>query len=95
MLDDAAVQTVVTQKHLRHHFEGYHGRVCAVEELSESAADGSEGISRVNSPGSAGLYHLHVGFDGHPKGVAVTHGSLVHHSMPDCSTTRIRSPDSC
>ena len=78
MLDDAAVQTVVTQEHLRHHLDGYHGQVCAVEEIGESAADGSEGNLDVSiSPDQLAYIIYTSGSTGHPKGVAVTHGSLV------------------
>ncbi|MGC4095735.1 MAG: amino acid adenylation domain-containing protein [Nitrospira sp.] len=78
MLDDAAVQTVVTQQHLRTHLEGYHGQVCAVEELGESAADGSEGNLDVSiSPDQLAYIIYTSGSTGHPKGVAVTHGGLV------------------
>ena len=81
MLEDAQVSIVVTQAHLRNHLQNYRGQICDVEtsvDIRRGRSRGGERTShfpfhRISSPISSTLRARR----GRPKGVAVTHRSLV------------------
>ena len=80
MLEDAQVSIVVTQAHLRNHFQNYRGQICDVETLSTSAVGGAEeegNLALSVSPDQLAYIIYTSGSTGRPKGVAVTHRSLV------------------
>ncbi len=80
MLEDAHLSIVVTQAHLRNHFQNYGGRIFDVETLSTSTVGGAEeeqNLARAVSPDQLAYIIYTSGSTGRPKGVAVTHRSLV------------------
>ncbi len=79
MLEDASISIVVTQAHVRHHFQTFRGQICEMESLSTSTMDGAEeeNLACSVSPDQLAYIIYTSGSTGKPKGVAVTHGSLV------------------
>lgn len=79
MLEDAHISIVVTQAHLRNHLQSYLGQIHDVETLSLPTGDGAdeENPARSISPDQLAYIIYTSGSTGQPKGVAVTHRSLV------------------
>lgn len=79
MLEDAKISIVVTQAHLRRHFQTFRGSLCDVENLSMSTVGGAEeeNLACSVSPDQLAYIIYTSGSTGKPKGVALTHGSLV------------------
>lgn len=79
MLEDAQVSIVVTQAHLRNHFQSFHGQICDVDSLATSTPGGpeQENLPQSVSPDQLAYIIYTSGSTGQPKGVAVTQGSLV------------------
>lgn len=79
MLEDAKISIVVTQAHLRHHFQTFRGLLCDVEDLSIFTLGGAEeeNLASSVSPDRLAYIIYTSGSTGRPKGVAVTHGSLA------------------
>ncbi|MBX3332010.1 MAG: amino acid adenylation domain-containing protein, partial [Nitrospira sp.] len=79
VLEDTQVSIVVTQAHLRNHFQNYGGQIFAVETLSTSTLGGAEeeNLALSVSPDQLAYIIYTSGSTGRPKGVAVSHHSLV------------------
>ncbi len=79
MLEDADIPIVVTQAHLRNHLQSYGGQIYDVEILSIPTGNGAEeeNLARSISPDQLAYIIYTSGSTGQPKGVAVTHRSLV------------------
>ncbi|MBX3335152.1 MAG: amino acid adenylation domain-containing protein, partial [Nitrospira sp.] len=81
MLEDSHASIVVTQAHLRHHFQSHRGRIFDVETLDTSpiagAGEEEQNLARAVSPDQLAYIIYTSGSTGRPKGVAVTHHNLV------------------